>query len=98
MEKSNQETKINKTVHSNVRKGLSDFNDGNELTHYLGNDDYKNGNNESDPYADNLSFDGSEAFGNDLTEEDIEQEGENEKVSETKKSERRSDSSGQDVF
>lgn len=69
MEKSTQ-PKFNRNAHANFRKGLSDFNDGGALTHYLGNDDYKDRNNCPDPYADNQSFDGSEAFGNDLLKDD----------------------------
>lgn len=59
--------------HSNFRKGLSDYNDGENVTHYLGNTDY-NGANLSD--ADNheqQNLDGQEAQGNAHLEEEEEQ-------------------------
>lgn len=62
--------KEKRPAHANVRKGLSDFNDGSTLSHYGGNDDYKNGTNEPDPYKDNQSFDGSEANGNEWMSDD----------------------------
>jgi len=69
MEKISEQKKT-KTAHSNVRKGISDYNDGSSLNHYLGNDDYHFGNNEADPYHDGAELDGSVAFGNDLDDED----------------------------
>lgn len=69
MEKQNQPIP-NRNAHANFRKGLSDFNDGSALSHYGGNDDYKNGNNCPDQYADNQSFDGSKAYGNDWMRND----------------------------
>lgn len=52
-----------RTAHANFKKGLSDYHDGENVSHYLGNDDYqelmKNEKN---------SFDGKEALGNDFLE------------------------------
>ncbi len=59
-----------KVAHSNFRKGLTDYNDGSSLNHNLGNDDYRFGNNEADTTLGNIPFDGSEANGNDLLEDD----------------------------
>lgn len=62
----------NKTAHSNFRKGMDDYNDGGEnLTHYLGNDDYDrvlmpDPNDEKV----NKKLDGKEAEGNDLDEDE----------------------------
>lgn len=58
----------NKTAHSNFRKGMSDYHDGENVTDQLGNDDWKNSNNLPDPYGNTADFDGSEAAGNDLIE------------------------------
>lgn len=69
MEKS-IELKKYKIAHSNFRKGLPDYNDGSSLNHNLGNDDYRFGNNEADTTLGNIPFDGSEANGNDLLEDD----------------------------
>jgi hypothetical protein len=69
MEKTN-EVKTYKTAHSNFRRGLSDYNDGSSLTHQLGNDDYPYGNNEADPYKENCEYDGTEAQGNNMLEDD----------------------------
>lgn len=60
------------TSHSNVRKGLEDYNDGANVTHHLGNDDYGDGNNLPEPFEqENNKLDGKVAEGNDLTDEDI---------------------------
>jgi hypothetical protein len=69
MEKSIEKKKT-KTAHSNFRHGMSDYNDGGLQTHYLGNDEYKEGNKESDSLGEGL-FDGSVAEGNDLLEDDF---------------------------
>lgn len=80
------ESKTIRTAHSNFRHGMSDYNDGANLTHHLGNDDYKNGNNLTEPYlGKDEDFDGSEALGNDLTE-DCEVESYEESEEENKKS------------
>lgn len=71
MEKQNESKKTNPS-HSNFRKGMSDYTDGGNLTHHLGNNDYKNRTNA--PAEDNLEFDGSVANGN----EDIELQDEEE--------------------
>lgn len=64
----------NRTAHSNVRKNISDYNDGANTTHHLGNDDYANRNNlpDQDLNADS-ALDGKEALGNENIEDmDIE--------------------------
>jgi hypothetical protein len=66
MNKSQGQEAKDRNAHSNFRKGLSDYNDGENVTHQLGNDDYKNGNNLDDPYPENENFDGTVAAGNDL--------------------------------
>ena len=53
--------------HSNVRQGLSDYNDGCGLSHHLGNDDYADGANLPDD-PEEIEFDGSIALGNELME------------------------------
>lgn len=63
-----------KNAHSNFRKGLSDYHDGENVTDQLGNDDHKFRTNLPDPYADSVNFDGSEAQGNDLTDDDLDDE------------------------
>jgi hypothetical protein len=67
----NQST--DKNAHSNFRKGMSDYHDGENVTDQLGNDDYHRcGTNLKDPNS--VDFDGSEAQGNELSEEDEESE------------------------
>lgn len=57
--------------HSNFRHGISDYNDGENVTHQLGNDDYHDGANLPEyPDKDSEAFDGKTARGNDLLEED----------------------------
>lgn len=59
-----------RTAHSNFRKGLSDYNDGENVTHYLGNNDYA-GSKLPDPNDLNQNnFDGKEAAGNDFLEDE----------------------------
>lgn len=70
MSDSSTQHNSNKPAHSNFRKGLSDYNDGGNITHHLGNDDYKHRSNLPDPYEEKASFDGSEALGNDLLEDE----------------------------
>jgi hypothetical protein len=60
--------------HSTFKKGLNDYQDdwGN-LTHYLGNDDFPEGNRASDPDEDlkeNPRLKGKVAEGNELMEEE----------------------------
>lgn len=68
MEKIN--TNVNSS-HSNFRKGLSDYHDGENVTHHLGNDDYKNGANLPDYSKDesNDRLSGKTAYGNEDLEE-----------------------------
>lgn len=70
------EPEKNQSHHSNVRKGLTDYGDGANTTHYLGNDDYKDGTNLPDDNADHLQeLSGREAGGNlDMNEEDLSSE------------------------
>lgn len=52
-EKDKDKNPQNAGAHSTVRKGGSDYTDGENVTHYLGNDDYEEGNKlEENPYAD----------------------------------------------
>lgn len=81
MEKASEPKKI-RTAHSNFRKGLSDYNDGSSLSHHLGNDDYKDGNNLPDRYLGDPAFDGREALGNELLDDDEYQEEEFEEFEE----------------
>jgi hypothetical protein len=57
-------------AHSNFKKGLNDYHDGENVTHYLGNSDY-NGANLPDENIEknNLNLTGKEAQGNELLEE-----------------------------
>lgn len=57
-------------AHANFRRGMSDYNDGENVTHHLGNDDYKNGDNLPDPYPEGAEFDGKEAHGNQLDDDE----------------------------
>ena len=60
--------------HSTVRKGLTDYGDGANTTHYLGNDDYKEGSNLPDDNIEeaNEMLSGREAGGNlDINDEDL---------------------------
>lgn len=59
-----------KTAHSNFRKGLSDYNDGENVTSHLGNDEYP-GADLADPNfePDNPYLEGRYAEGNDFLEE-----------------------------
>ncbi len=60
-----------RTSHSNFRKGLNDYNDGENVSQYLGNDDYSEGANIPDPYErDTRKLDGKIANGNDFQEDD----------------------------
>lgn len=65
----------NKNNHSNFKRDLNDYNDGANVTHHLGNDDY-NGSNLADPFEneDNPLLEGKVAYGNDLSEDDTEDE------------------------
>lgn len=59
--------------HSTVRKGLTDYGDGANTTHYLGNDDYKERTNLPDDNTEeaNEMLSGKEAGGNlDMNDED----------------------------
>lgn len=60
-----------------VKRNLSDYNDGANVTHHLGNDDYS-GSNLDDPYEkeDNPLLEGKVAYGNDISENDAEDESE----------------------
>ena len=61
--------------HANFRKGLNDYNDGENVTHHLGNDEYKNGANLSQPFEDEKNkLDGYSAEGNDFMEDVISEE------------------------
>lgn len=57
--------------HSNFRHGISDYNDGENVTHHLGNDDYLDGANLPE-YEDKEAnaFDGKTARGNDFLEDE----------------------------
>jgi hypothetical protein len=66
----NKEIQKTNSGHSNFRRGLSDYHDGENVTHHLGNDDYQEGANlpekhEKEPFP----FDGSVAGGNEDLEE-----------------------------
>lgn len=50
------------------------YGDEGNLTHYLGNDDYAEGNKEPSDDWDNSGLDGFEAAGNDLKDEEDEEE------------------------
>lgn len=64
-----------RTSHSNFRKGLNDYNDGENVTHHLGNDDYDNGANISAPYEkENYKLDGKSASGNDFMEDELDED------------------------
>lgn len=71
-----------KNSHSNFKKDLNDYNDGANVTHHLGNDDYKNGSNLEDPFAngDNPLLEGKVAYGNDLVQEDSEDESDDSEI------------------
>lgn len=60
--------------HANFRKGLTDYNDGENVTHYLGNDEYP-GSNLADRTQEgsNPLLEGKEALGNDFLEDDEEE-------------------------
>ena len=61
----------NAGAHSTTRAGESDYTDGEDVTHYLGNGDYKNGNRlEKNPYSNDVHEEevGKVAQGNNLTE------------------------------
>ena len=61
----------NLTSHSNFRKGMTDYNDGENVSQYLGNDDYPEGANLPDPCEyENNKLDGKSASGNDFLEDD----------------------------
>lgn len=66
-----------KNSHSNFKRDLNDYNDGANVTHHLGNDDY-NGSNLDDPFEneDNPLLEGKVAYGNELTQDDTEDESE----------------------
>lgn len=61
-----------RTSHANFRKGLTDYNDGENVTHHLGNDDYSDGANipESEKF-DEQRLSGKTAGGNDFLEDDV---------------------------
>jgi hypothetical protein len=71
MEKPEVTKTHSRIAHANFKKGLRDYNDGENVTHHLGNDDYKNRNN-LDEYEDNEKFDGTVASGNELLDDDLE--------------------------
>lgn len=58
-------------AHSTIRRGMTDYNDGANVTDYLGNDDYKNGANLPETDVEEHKLDGKEAGGN-LEMEDAE--------------------------
>lgn len=77
MEKASAGTKPfkDRTSHSNFRKGMNDYNDGENVSQYLGNDDYSHGANIPDPYEREIrKLDGKYANGNDLLEDDVSEE------------------------
>lgn len=55
------------------KQNQNGYNDGANVTHHLGNDDYS-GNNLDEPVEDenNPLLEGKVAYGNDLTDEDVE--------------------------
>ena len=54
-----------RTSHSNFRKGLTDYHDGDNVTHYLGNDEYQEGSNiPSQSERERHNFTGEVAEGN----------------------------------
>lgn len=63
--------------HAGFRKGLSDYNDGENVTHYGGNSDYPGANlKDENIEKNNPKLEGKEAEGNDLppeSEESIDQ-------------------------
>jgi len=56
-------------AHSGSRSGLSDYNDGGQLSHYGGNEDSYSNHTESED-----DFDGKVAYGNENEEVDDEEE------------------------
>lgn len=64
-----------RTSHANFRKGLNDYNDGENVSQYLGNDDYSEGANLPDPCDYEVNkLDGKSATGNDFLEDDLSDE------------------------
>jgi ABC-type sugar transport system substrate-binding protein len=62
----------NEKAHSGFRKGLSDYNDGENVTHYGGNSDYHGSNlKDENIVRNNPKLDGKVAEGNDLSEEEL---------------------------
>ena len=71
MENTGSKTLKSRNSHSNFRHGLNDYNDGENVTHQLGNDDYSDGANIPEYQNENAeSFDGKTAGGNDFLEEE----------------------------
>lgn len=64
-----------RTSHSNFRRGLTDYHDGDNVTHYLGNDDYREGSNVPFPSErETHKFSGEVAEGNEMFESSEEEE------------------------
>ena len=63
-------SKKTRSAHANFRKGLSDYNDGENVTHHLGNDDFDGQNIKDVEELNNPRLDGKVAEGNDLIEDD----------------------------
>jgi hypothetical protein len=61
----------NENAHSGFRKGLPDYNDGENVTHYGGNSDYHGSNlKDENIIKNNPKLDGKVAEGNDLSDEE----------------------------
>lgn len=71
VQKENQSTEYH-GAHAGTRLGVSDYGDGVNSTHYLGNDDYPNCNNVPDAFSCGdskiIDLDGKVAYGNDVKE------------------------------
>lgn len=60
-----KETPQKDTSHSRFRKGLTDYGDGANVTHHLGNDDYDGSNiNDENDLKENAKLEGKVAEGN----------------------------------
>lgn len=70
----NEDVKKKESTHALFRKGISDYGDGHNVTHHLGNDDYADGTNlpDDNDVKDNPYLEGKFADGNEeMQEEDL---------------------------